>query len=175
MNLYGADTDGRTPAWTISDRQAQIGRDIGQDNVDLRGQPGLAIAHIRCSVVRPDELTPRPDKPDKVFSGGPGCPAALALSSGRSVMSLIRQRRRRYPGGQVGPLDQLAAQPFSSADLVLLCSFGPDLVRPRTQRELRHALLLAGYRGPLGRHLILTSPLLQRRAGNRYVLQQFSP
>jgi hypothetical protein len=91
------------------------------------------------------------------------------------VMSLIRQRRRRDPGRHVEPLAQFAGQPFSSADLVLLCSFGPDLVRPRTQRELRRALLLAGYGGPLCRHLILTSPLLQRRAGNRYVLHRFAP
>jgi len=62
-----------------------------------------------------------------------------------------------------------------SADLVLLCSFGPDLIRLRTARELCHALLQAGYRGPLGRHLILTSPLLQRRGLNRYALRPFAP
>lgn len=90
-------------------------------------------------------------------------------------MDLKRQRRRRQPRGLLGPLDQLAADSFSSADLVLLCSFGPDLGRPRTERELRHALLQAGYRGPLGRHLILTSPLLQRRGGNRYALHPFAP
>lgn len=94
---------------------------------------------------------------------------------GRSVVDLHRQRRRRLPGRLPGPLDQLAAESFSSADLVLLCSFGPDLVRPRSERELRHALLQAGYRGPLGRHLVLTSRLLERRGGNRYGLQPFAP
>jgi len=36
------------------------------------------------------------------------------------------------------------------ADLVLLCSFGPELASSRTHQELRDALLLAGYRGDDG-------------------------
>lgn len=90
-------------------------------------------------------------------------------------MDLKHQRRRRQPRRLPGPPDPLAAESFSSADLVLLCSFGPDLGHPRTERELRHALLQAGYRGPLGRHLILTSPLLQRCGGNSYALHPFAP
>ena len=89
-------------------------------------------------------------------------------------MSLIRQRRRKGRGRQVGPLELLAAEPFPSADLVLLCSFGADLTRTRTGQELRLALWSAGYGGPLGRHLILASPLLRRRPGNRFVLHRFA-
>ena len=86
-------------------------------------------------------------------------------------MSLIRQRRRNDPDGWVVPLEHLAAEPFPSADLVLLCCFGPDLDRTRTHRELGAALCSAGYGGPLGRHLILTSPVLRRRPGNRFALR----
>jgi hypothetical protein len=88
-------------------------------------------------------------------------------------MSLLRQRRRRDPPRRPDPLVRLAAEPFPSADLVLLCTFGPDLARPRTRQELSRALLQAGYDGPLTRHLISTSRLLQRH-GNHHVLQRFT-
>ena len=42
-------------------------------------------------------------------------------------MSVIRQRRRKGPQRRVGPLEQLATEPFPTADLVLLCNFGADL------------------------------------------------
>jgi len=89
-------------------------------------------------------------------------------------MNLIRQRRRNGPNRWVKPLEQLATEPFPSADLVLLCSFGLDLDRTRTHLELRVALRSAGYGGPLGRHLILTSPMLRRRPGNRFTLHRFT-
>ena len=66
-------------------------------------------------------------------------------------------------------------EPFPAADLVLLCSFGPNLDLEPTRQELCRALHLAGYGGPLGRHLVATSPLLQRGPGKRYVLHQFAP
>ena len=62
---------------------------------------------------------------------------------------------------------------FPAGDLVLLCAFDPDLALPRTHQELSRALLQAGYDGPLTRHLIATSPMLQRH-GNHYVLQRFT-
>ena len=62
---------------------------------------------------------------------------------------------------------------FPAGELVLLCTFGPDLALPRTHQELGRALLQAGYDGPLTRHLIATSPMLQRH-GNHYVLQRFT-
>ena len=89
-------------------------------------------------------------------------------------MSLIRQRRRNGPERWVAPLEHLAVEPFPSADLVLLCSFGPDLDRTRTHQELRVALRSAGYGGSLGRHLILTSPMLRRLRGNRFTLHRFT-
>jgi hypothetical protein len=68
---------------------------------------------------------------------------------------------------------QLAWEPLFLADLVLLCSFGPDLHSQRTGQELRHALRRAGYGGPLGRHLILTNPMLQRCPNDLYSLRPF--
>jgi hypothetical protein len=87
-------------------------------------------------------------------------------------MSLLRQRRRRDPRRRADLL-RLAADPFPAGDLVLLCTFGPDLALPRTHQDLSRALLQAGYDGPLTRHLIATSPMLQRH-GNHYVLQRFT-
>ena len=98
---------------------------------------------------------------------------AVWVSGQGKNMSLIRQRRRNHPERWVTPLEHLAVEPFPSADLVLLCSFGADLTRTRTGQELRLALSSAGYGGPLGRHLILASPLLRRRPGNRFVLHRF--
>ena len=89
------------------------------------------------------------------------------------VMSLLRQRWRRDPRRRPDPLVRLGAEPFPAGDLVLLCAFGPDLARACTHLELSHALLQAGYDGPLTRHLIATSPML-RRHGNHYVLQRFT-
>ena len=89
-------------------------------------------------------------------------------------MSLIRQRRRNRPERWVAPLEHLVVEPFPSADLVLLCGFGPDLDRTRTHQELRVALRSAGYGGSLGRHLILTSPVLRRLRGNRFALLRFT-
>jgi hypothetical protein len=68
---------------------------------------------------------------------------------------------------------QFAAEPFPSADLVLLCTYGSDPGRTRTFRELRRALWRAGYAGSLGRHLILTSALLRRDTRNRFGLRPF--
>ena len=89
-------------------------------------------------------------------------------------MSLIGQRRRNDPERWVAPLEHLAVEPFPSADLVLLCSFGLDLDRTRTHQELRVALRSAGYGASLGRHLILTSPMLRRLRGNRFTLHRFT-
>ena len=88
-------------------------------------------------------------------------------------MSLLRQRWRRDPHRRPDRLVRLAAEPFPAGDLVLLCTFGPDLALPRTHQDLSRALLQAGYDGPLTRHLIATSPMLQRH-GNHYVLQRFT-
>ena len=79
----------------------------------------------------------------------------------------------KVPGGGTSHSNALPQNHFCSADLVLVCCFGLDLGRTRTHRELRAALRSAGYGGPLGRHLIHTSPLLRRRPGNRFTLHRF--
>jgi len=84
-------------------------------------------------------------------------------------MSVNGPRPRGSPA-RVEPLEHLAGEEFPSAELVLLCSFAPDLNRTRTNQELRLSLHLAGYGGPQSRHLIRTSRLLRRRPGNRFAL-----
>ena len=93
---------------------------------------------------------------------------------GSGNMGLISQRRRNGSKRWVASLEHLAGEPFPAADLVLLCGFGPDLDRTRTHQELRVALRSAGYGGSLGRHLILTSPVLRRLRGNRFALVRFT-
>ena len=89
-------------------------------------------------------------------------------------MSPIRHRRRTAHRNDATPAE-LAAQLFSSADLVLLCSFGPYWPAHEPIKELQSALMLAGYRGAFNRHLIATSALLDRRAGSRYVVCRYAP
>ncbi len=88
-------------------------------------------------------------------------------------MSVFRQWRHQAPR-VAERVEHLAAEPFPSADLALLCCFGPDLHRTRTHRELRAALRSAGYGGSLGRQLIHTSPLLRRHPGDRFALLRLS-
>lgn len=90
-------------------------------------------------------------------------------------MDSNRGRPGKDSDKRVEPLEHLAAQPFPSADLALLCEFGPDLGRSRTPQQLRAALRMAGFSGPLGRHVLLTSPLLRRWTGNRITLNRFEP
>ena len=52
---------------------------------------------------------------------------AVWVSGQGKNMSLIRQRRRNRPERWVTTLENLAVEPFPSADLALLCGFGPDL------------------------------------------------
>jgi len=69
------------------------------------------------------------------------------------------------------PLQQYMDQPFRTSDHVLLCSFGLDLAAERTTKQLRRALLAAGFPGPATGHLIRNSPLLQRSSRRCYRLQ----
>jgi hypothetical protein len=59
------------------------------------------------------------------------------------------------------------------SDLVLLCSFGPDLGGERTSKQLRSALLTAGFAGPVAGYLIRVSPLLRRSSRRGYRLREF--
>jgi len=68
-------------------------------------------------------------------------------------------------------LQQYMDQSFRTSDQVLLCSFGPDLAAERTTRELRRALVAAGFLGPATAHLIRVSPLLDRSSRRCYRLR----
>ena len=63
----------------------------------------------------------------------------------------------------------------STADLVLLCAFGPDLSAERTASQLRAELLAEGFTAAAARHLIRASGLLERPARNRYRLRRGDP
>jgi len=69
-------------------------------------------------------------------------------------------------------LEQYAGQPIPTTDHVLLCCFGSELTGERTSRQLRRALLQAGFTGPLARHIINMSPCLSREAKSSYRLRE---
>lgn len=62
---------------------------------------------------------------------------------------------------------------FPVSDQVLLCSFGGDLTGEQTTRQLRDALVAAGFRARTARHLIRVSPLLRRSTKGWYRLRPF--
>ena len=79
-------------------------------------------------------------------------------------------------GSAVGAENTLAhyvGQPFPTADQILLCCFGTELVDHRTYRQLRSALIQAGFAGPVVRHLISVSPVVRRAAKGSYRMRQF--
>lgn len=84
---------------------------------------------------------------------------------------------RHYPAAATavaeGVLRPYLKQPFPSSDLVLLCSFGSDLDRECTARQLHRELLAAGFPGALARRLIRISPVLRRTSTGQYRIQQF--
>ena len=69
-------------------------------------------------------------------------------------------------------LKQYAGQPIPTSDHVLLCCFGSELTGERTYRQLRRALLQAGFTGLLARHIITMSPCLSRDAKGAYRLRK---
>jgi hypothetical protein len=86
-----------------------------------------------------------------------------------------RQHRPTRAAEPKATLQRYVDEPFSTADLVLLCSFGADLAAERTTRQLRRALVLAGLPGPATGQLIRSCPLLRRGAGRRFHLREFQP
>lgn len=70
-------------------------------------------------------------------------------------------------------LEHYQDQPFPTSDQVLLCSFGLDLDGERSTRQLRLALLAAGFPGAGTGHLIGISPLLRRSSRRSYRLRKF--
>jgi hypothetical protein len=69
------------------------------------------------------------------------------------------------------PLQRHLEQPFPTSEHVLLCSFGAQLNDERTTRELRLALVDAGFAPAQAGHLIRTSPLLRPVVRDRYQLR----
>jgi hypothetical protein len=66
--------------------------------------------------------------------------------------------------------ERLASLDFGpgTADLVLLCAFGPTLREKRSFEQLRARLLAAGFRAPAASHLIRTSRFLHRAGKSTY-------
>ena len=63
----------------------------------------------------------------------------------------------------------------TTSEQVLLCSFGlnRDGGARRTATHLREALVEAGFRATVARHLVHTSPLLRRTGDGDYLLRRF--
>jgi hypothetical protein len=64
-------------------------------------------------------------------------------------------------------------QHFPTSDQVLLCSFGGNLTGEQTTRQLRGALVAAGFLAQLTHHLIRVSPLLRRSSKGCHQLRPF--
>jgi hypothetical protein len=71
------------------------------------------------------------------------------------------------------PLVHYLQQTFPTADAVLLCCFGVSQHGERTSKELRRALLGAGFASQVTGHLIRSSSLLDRSGKGRYRIRVF--
>jgi hypothetical protein len=60
-----------------------------------------------------------------------------------------------------------------TADQVVLCSFGAELNEEQSGRQLRRALIRAGFLPGSAGHLIRNSPLLRRSSSGFYRLRPF--
>jgi hypothetical protein len=85
------------------------------------------------------------------------------------------QGRSRRADKPQGTLEHYVDQPISTSDQVLLCSFGLDLAAERTTRQLRRALVAAGFLGPATGQLIRVSALLDRSSRRCYRIREFQP
>ena len=89
-------------------------------------------------------------------------------------MRSLFPQHRSFPAESEGILERYVGQPFSTADYVLLCCFGTELLGQRTYQELRQALIQSGFTGPLVRHLISVSPVVRRAADRCYSIRSFA-
>jgi hypothetical protein len=64
---------------------------------------------------------------------------------------------------------------FATAEQVLLCCFGvhPRASSPRSAKQLRQALVEAGFRSSEARHLVRDSALLRATLEGQYALRPF--
>ena len=88
-------------------------------------------------------------------------------------MRSLFPQHRSFPAESKGMLERYVGQPFSTADYVLLCCFGTELIGQRTYQELHKALIQSGFTGPLVRHLIIVSPVVRRVANRCYSIRKF--
>jgi hypothetical protein len=90
-------------------------------------------------------------------------------------VKILQDLSRRTENPQGTTLAHYVDQPICTSDQVLLCSFGLDPAAERTTRQLRRALVAAGFLGPATGHLIRVSPLLERNSRRRYRIREFQP
>jgi hypothetical protein len=105
------------------------------------------------------------------------------------MRSTYRPTQRRFPRRRESPVqvDPVRAQtgsaqatmlepyldtPFPTSDYVLLCSFGQN-TNEQTTRQLRAALLAAGFSPRVTGHLIRLSPLIHRCSRGHYRLRPY--
>ena len=86
----------------------------------------------------------------------------------------MNARTTRRDRGAVPEQDR-RGESFATAEQVLLCCFGleQDAFTTRTGKELRKALIGAGFHPAAARHLVRDSALLCAAPEGRYVLRQF--
>jgi hypothetical protein len=94
---------------------------------------------------------------------------------GKENVVKTRHGQSRRADRPHGSLEHYVDRPFCTSDQVLLCSFGVDLAAERSTRQLRRALVEAGFLGPATGHLIRVSPLLDRSSRRRYRIREFQP
>jgi hypothetical protein len=75
--------------------------------------------------------------------------------------------------GLAAALLHLVDQPFPTSDQVLLCSFDSHLREVRTTRQLRSALIAAGFLPRASNYLVQVSPLLRRVGRGRHEIRPF--
>ncbi len=90
-------------------------------------------------------------------------------------MKIKRAPIQRSPVDPDTPLKRLEPEFPTDADLILLLSFRANLAAEQTYKQLRAALLGAGFRAPLDRYLIRSSGILRRVSRNRYRLRVYRP
>src|SRR5688572_27818183 len=75
------------------------------------------------------------------------------------------------PGHNAVPEVQLEPEPFAVSDQALLCCFGLDQAAERSSRQLRAALVEAGFSFPAARAIVRGSPLIHRTKAGTYRLR----
>ena len=90
----------------------------------------------------------------------------------------MKWRTARVPGSaeatHVPPGGYWMSEPFSTAEQVVLCCFGLDQSTERSGAQLRRGLAEAGFPAAAARHIVNSSPLLQRSSTRCFRLRRLS-